>query len=143
MSPDFSIATKFADAWLPVEQGHDAAFWMAVNHVLLKEFYAEREVPFFKDYVTKYTDFPFLVQLTEKDGVWRQGELVRAAQFERSANLEHAEWCMCVADRDGSVRVPNGSLGTRWSKQEGNWNLEMKDVVDGGSIDPALTFLGG
>ncbi|WP_136525553.1 nitrate reductase subunit alpha [Geomonas ferrireducens] len=143
MSPDFSIATKFADAWLPVEQGHDGAFWMAVNHVLLKEFYAEREVPFFKDYVTKYTDFPFLVQLTEQDGVWRQGELVRAAQFERSANLEHAEWCLCVADQDGSVRVPNGSLGTRWSKQEGNWNLEMKDVVDGGAINPALTFLGG
>ncbi|TSK09006.1 MAG: nitrate reductase subunit alpha [Geobacter sp.] len=143
MSPDFSIATKFADAWLPVEQGHDGAFWMAVNHVLLKEFYAEREVPFFKDYVTKYTDFPFLVELTEQDGVWRQGELVRAAQFERSAALEHAEWCMCVADQDGSVRVPNGSLGTRWSKQEGNWNLEMKDVVDGGAIDPALTFLEG
>ncbi|WP_136513088.1 nitrate reductase subunit alpha [Geomonas edaphica] len=143
MSPDFSIATKFADAWLPVEQGHDGAFWMAVNHVLLKEFYAEREVPFFKDYVTKYTDFPFLVELTEQDGVWRQGELVRAAQLERSANLEHAEWCLCVADQDGSVRVPNGSLGTRWSKQEGTWNLEMKDVVDGGAIDPALTFLGG
>ncbi|MBU5612527.1 nitrate reductase subunit alpha [Geomonas azotofigens] len=154
MSPDYSMASKFADAWLPVEQGHDGAFWMALNHVILKEFYAERQVPFFEEYVTRYTDFPFLVELTpegvtgggpapaEPVPVWRQGELVRAARFERSASLEHAEWCLCVADKSGEVRVPNGSLGSRWSKQEGQWNLDMKDVVDGAEIDPALTFLG-
>jgi Fe-S-cluster-containing dehydrogenase component len=44
MSPDYSEASKFADAWLPVEQGHDGAFWMALNHVILKEFYADRQV---------------------------------------------------------------------------------------------------
>jgi len=142
MSPDYSMASKFADAWLPVEQGHDGAFWMALNHVILKEFYAERRVPFFEEYVRKYTDLPFLVKLTPEDGVWRQGEFLRADEMERSAHLEHADWTLCVADQEGGVRVPKGSLGTRWSKEEGNWNLDMTDLVNGGAIDAALSFLG-
>jgi len=142
MSPDYSMASKFADTWLPVEQGHDGAFWMAVNHVLLKEFYVDRQVPFFQDYAGKYTDLPFLVKLTEKDGAWRQGELLRAAEIVRGASIDHADWTLCVADRDGEVRIPHGSLGSRWSKEAGKWNLDMKDMVDGGDIDCALTFLG-
>ena len=142
MSPDYSAASKFADAWLPVQQGHDGAFWMALNHVLLKEFYADRTVPFFDDYVRKFTDLPFLVKLDEKDGSWRQGEFLRADEFERTAGIEHADWTLCVADGQGQVRVPKGSLGSRWSKEEGNWNLDMTDMVDGSAIDCALTFLG-
>ena len=142
MSPDYSAASKFADVWLPVQQGHDGAFWMALNHVILKEFYAERTTPFFDDYVRKFTDLPFLVKLSEKDGSWRQGEFLRADEFERSRGIEHADWTLCVAERSGEVRVPKGSLGSRWSKEEGNWNLDMKDMVDGSEIDCALSFLG-
>jgi nitrate reductase alpha subunit len=142
MSPDYSMATKFADAWLPVEQGHDGAFWMAVNHVILTEFYANRQVPFFEDYVRKYTDLPFLVKLTEKEGSLRQGEFLRAAELERGEGIENADWTLCVGDSAGNVRIPHGSLGSRWSKQEGNWNLDMRDLVDGGDIDCSLTFLG-
>ncbi len=36
-SPDFSQVAKYADYWIPVHAGQDAAFWMAVDHVLLKE----------------------------------------------------------------------------------------------------------
>lgn len=142
MSPDYSMASKFADAWLPVEQGHDGAFWMAVNHVILTEFYANRQVPFFDEYVRKYTDLPFLVKLAEKDGTLRQGEFLRAAELERCADIENADWTLCVGDSSGNVRVPHGSLGSRWSKQEGNWNLDMVDMVDGADIDCALTNLG-
>ncbi|MBF8259818.1 MAG: narG-1, partial [Actinobacteria bacterium] len=143
MSPDYSMASKFADNWLPVEQGHDGAFWMAVNHVILKENYADRQVPFFEEYARKFTDLPFLVKLGMKDGVMRPGEFLRANEFERTAGLEHADWTLCVADGTGGVRVPHGSLGSRWSKAEGNWNLDMKDMVDGQEIDCRLTFLGG
>lgn len=142
MSPDYSMASKFADAWLPVQQGHDGAFWMAVNHVILTEFYANRHVPFFEEYVLKYTDLPFLVKLNEKDGVLRQGEFLRAAELERGSSLEHADWTMCVGDSAGNVRIPHGSIGSRWSKQEGNWNLDMTDMVDGKDIDCSLTNLG-
>ncbi|CAH2031493.1 nitrate reductase subunit alpha [Trichlorobacter ammonificans] len=143
MSPDYNMATKFADAWLPVEQGHDGAFWMALNHVLLTEFYVERQVPFFDEYVRNYTDLPFLVKLTEKDGALRQGEFLRASELERAEGLEHADWTMCVCDSAGSVRIPHGSIGSRYSKREGAWNLDMKDMVDGGEIDCSLSFLGG
>jgi nitrate reductase alpha subunit len=88
LSPDYSMASKYADTWLPVEQGHDGAFWMAVNHVILTEFYAKRQVPFFNDYVRKYTDLPFLVKLTEKDGALRQGEFLRASELERRIYLD-------------------------------------------------------
>ncbi|GFE56144.1 nitrate reductase subunit alpha [Geobacter sp. AOG1] len=143
MSPDYNIATKFADNWLPVEQGHDGAFWMAVNHVILKECYADRQVPFFQEYARKYTDLPFLVKLVEKDGALQPGEFLRAAELERSAGLEHADWTLCVADGAGEVKIPKGSLGSRWSKEEGNWNLDMADMVDGSDIDCRLSFLGG
>jgi len=143
MSPDYSQATKFADNWLPVEQGHDGAFWMAVNHVILKEYYADRQVPFFEEYARKYTDLPFLVKLGEKDGALLPGEFLRADELERSAGLEHAGWTLCVADGKGEVKIPHGSLGSRWSSAEGKWNLDMKDMVDGSEIDCRLTFLGG
>ena len=142
MSPDYNMACKFADNWLPVEQGHDGAFWMAVNHVILTEFYAKRQVPFFEEYVRKYTDLPFLVKLTEKDGALKQGEFLRAGELERAKDLEHADWTMCVADSEGNVRIPHGSIGSRYAKEEGNWNLDMTDMVDGGEIDCSLTFLG-
>ncbi len=142
MSPDYSMASKFADAWLPVEQGHDGAFWMAVNHVILTEFYANRQVPFFDEYVRKYTDLPFLVKLTVKDGVLRQGEFLRASEMERASDIEHADWTLCVGDSAGNVRIPHGSIGSRYTKAEGNWNLDMVDLVDGKDIDCALTFIG-
>ena len=47
LSPDFSQVTKYADQWIPVHAGQDGAFWMAVNHVILKEFYADRQTPAF------------------------------------------------------------------------------------------------
>ncbi|HEY5514103.1 MAG TPA: molybdopterin-dependent oxidoreductase, partial [Geomonas sp.] len=142
MSPDYSMASKFADAWLPVEQGHDGAFWMALNHVILKEFYVDRQVPFFEDYVTRFSDLPFLVKLSETDGIWRQGEFLRADELERAGGIELADWTFCVADRLGEVRIPHGSLGSRWSKEEGKWNLDMKDMVDGVEIDCALSLIG-
>jgi nitrate reductase / nitrite oxidoreductase, alpha subunit len=38
-------------------------------------------------------------------------------------------------------KMPMGSVGHRWGKEKGKWNLQLKDGVDGSAIDPALTFL--
>ncbi|MBL1981071.1 hypothetical protein ELI71_32155, partial [Klebsiella pneumoniae] len=62
-SPDFSMVAKYADWWIPSNPGQDTAFWMAVNHVLLKECYVLRQVPYFSDYLKRYTDNPFLVEV--------------------------------------------------------------------------------
>ena len=36
---------------------------MAMGHVVLKEFFVDRETPRFVDYCKQYTDLPFLVTL--------------------------------------------------------------------------------
>lgn len=61
VSPDYSDASKFADVWMAPKQGTDSALGMAMGHVILKEFYHDRTVPYFNDYVRKSTDLPFLV----------------------------------------------------------------------------------
>ena len=53
--PDYSEASKFADVWLDVKQGTDAALAMAFGHVVLREFHLDREVEYFTDYCRRYT----------------------------------------------------------------------------------------
>jgi nitrate reductase alpha subunit len=50
VSPDFSDHTKFADDWLAAAPGTDGALAMAMGHVILAEFYRDRQVPYFRDY---------------------------------------------------------------------------------------------
>ncbi|MGE5783963.1 MAG: molybdopterin-dependent oxidoreductase, partial [Myxococcales bacterium] len=52
---------------------------------------------------------------------------------------ENAQWKFCMLDeRDGGLRIPGGSVGHRWQKQPGQWNLELKDTRSGHEIVPAL-----
>ena len=66
VSPDYSDHTKFADDWLAAAPGTDGALAMAMGHVILTEFFRDRQVPYFTDYVKTYTDLPFLVTLRER-----------------------------------------------------------------------------
>ncbi len=78
-SPDFNMVAKYADEWVGVNTGQDGAWWMAVNHVLLTEFHHQKQTDYFLNYTRKYTDAPFLVELTpSKNGVLRPGQLLRA-----------------------------------------------------------------
>ena len=70
VSPDYAEHTKFADHWLAAEAGSDGALAMAMGHVILKEFYVERETPYFGDYARRFTDLPLLVTLRERDGAY-------------------------------------------------------------------------
>ena len=136
ISPDYAGHTKFADQWLPATAGTDGALAMAMGHVTLKEFYVDRDVPYFRDYARRYTDMPMLVSLRERE----DGSVV-ADSFLRSSDLgdagENAEWKTVVYDATrGEAVVPNGSIGFRWGEEgAGRWNLDLEDV------DPALTLL--
>lgn len=141
-SPDFSQVAKYADWWVPIHAGQDGAFWMAVNHIILKEFHHEQQTPYFLDYVQRYTDAPFLVVLDKVDEAYVPGKMLRASQVNRTRNEEHADWKFMVWDRKSNQpRMPQGSLGFRWQKQKGQWNLEPKDGLDGTQVDAQLTFL--
>ncbi|WP_181794848.1 nitrate reductase subunit alpha [Streptomyces sp. WELS2] len=128
VSPDYADATKFADAWLHPHPGTDGALALAMGHVILKEFFVDRQTPFFTDYVRKFTDLPFLVTLAERDGAWVPAKFLRATGIGQDG--EGAEWKTVVLDETtGRAVVPNGSLGFRWTESgEGRWNLEPGDI---------------
>src|ERR1035437_4561758 len=114
VSPDYSDHTKFADDWLPAAPGTDAALAMAMGHVMLTEFYRDRQVPRFEGYVRTYTDLPFLVSLRQREDAWIPDHFVTAADLGETA--EGAAWKTVVLDEEsGETAVPNGSLGFRWT----------------------------
>jgi len=137
-SPDFSQVAKYADWWVPVNPGQDTAFWMAVNHVLLTEFFHERKVDYFQSYNKSYTDAPFLVEIN--DG--RAGRCLRANRLSPYTDTENGDWKLLVWDEQANeARMPNGTIGDRWATEnKGRWNLEMFDSVVGSEIKPILTF---
>lgn len=143
-SPDFNQVAKYADEWVAINAGQDGAWWMAVNHVLLKEFHHERQVPYFMDYMKRYTDAPLLVELHEEKGVYRAGQLLRANRLPEYVGVDNGDWQFLMWDRGaGRPKMPMGSVGFRWGKEKGKWNLVLKDGQDGSDIDPVLTFLDG
>lgn len=142
-SPDFSQTSKVADEWIPLHQGQDGAFWMAVNHVILREAYADRTVDAFADYLKGNTDAPFLVELEEKaDGSLRPGRMLRAAQLPEFAEEENAEWKLLVLDERGELRLPKGTIGHRWQRKQGDWNIKQEDSRTGAPIAPLLSLHG-
>jgi nitrate reductase alpha subunit len=137
VSPDYADNTKFADEWLPAQAGTDAALAMAMGHVILKEFFVERRVPFFADYVRQYTDLPFLVRLEQRaDGGLVPGKFLTAADLAGEADAEDAAFKTVLFDQvTGLPVVPNGSVGFRYNDSGvGKWNLDLE------GIDPALSM---
>ena len=138
VSPDYADNVKFADEWLAVAPGTDGALAMAMGHVTLKEFFVDRQVPYFTDYVKKYTDLPFLVRLEERNGDYFAGKFLTASDLSGEQEAEHAEFKTVLLDStNGRAVVPNGSLGFRFGDGgAGRWNLDLAD------IDPLLSAAG-
>ncbi len=136
VSPDYADNTKFADEWMSPHPGTDGALGMAMGHVILKEFFIERQVPRFVDYVKKFSDLPFLITLREKDGAFVPDKFVTSADL--GDQNEGAEFKTVLIDSaTGRPHVPNGSLGYRFNESgKGKWNLDLEGV------DPALSFFG-
>ncbi|WP_216215274.1 nitrate reductase subunit alpha [Amycolatopsis aidingensis] len=134
VSPDYADNVKFADDWLAPHPGTDGALAMAMGHVILTEFFRDREVPYFSGYVRRYTDLPFLVTLERRGDSFQAGKFLTAADLGEEG--EGAEFkTVLLDDRTGGTVIPNGSLGFRWTESgKGRWNLELGDV------DPALSL---
>jgi nitrate reductase alpha subunit len=134
VSPDYAEHTKFADDWLAAEPGSDGALAMAMGHVILKEFYVERQVAYFEQYARRFTDLPLLVTLRERGDGYVADRLLRASDL--GSEEEHSEWMPVVLDRlTGAPAVPAGSVGHRYGSDAGRWNLRLDGIV------PALTLL--
>ncbi|NOH04902.1 MAG: nitrate reductase subunit alpha [Chloroflexi bacterium] len=143
IAPDFSQVAKYSDWWIPVKAGQDTAIWMAVNHVILKEFYADRQVPYFVNYLKENTDMPFLIELERDGDNYKAGRYIRANTVKRYKDVENGEWKFLVHDAKANApRMPKGAVGDRWSKEKGKWNIKMEDGLDDSPIEPTLSFLG-
>ncbi|MEU0431975.1 nitrate reductase subunit alpha [Streptomyces sp. NPDC006290] len=144
VAPDYADNVKFADEWLPAAPGTDGALAMSMGHVILKEFFVDRQVGYFTDYVKRYTDLPFLVTLEERgtgaDATYAPGKFLTAADLGgTAAEAENAEFRTVLLDAaTGEPVVPNGSLGHRYGESgAGKWNLDLGDT------DPLLTAADG
>lgn len=148
VSPDYADNTKFADEWVHPHPGTDGALALAMGHVVLKEFFVERRVPFFDEYVRTYSDMPFLVTLREKDGAYVPDKFATAADLGGAADGDASDdprdrWkTLLIDDATGEVFVPNGTLGHRWGADgkptdRGDWNLDL------GGVTPRLSVADG
>ncbi|MBS0561457.1 MAG: nitrate reductase subunit alpha [Proteobacteria bacterium] len=141
VSPDYAEATKFADLWLHPKQGTDAALAMAMGHVILREYYLDRTVPYFDDYARRYTDLPMLVRLVRQGDRYVPERLLRASDFaDGLGEPNNPEWKTVALDGAGAPVVPRGSIGFRWG-EAGKWNLEAKES-GGTDVELALSQIG-
>jgi len=142
-APDFSQVCKYADQWVPLHAGSDGAFWMAVSHIILKEFHHEKQTQYFLDYVKQYTDSPYLVKLDAEGGHYKPGRLLRAGNLPGYKGITNGDWKFVNIDAaSGKLVVPKGSTGSRWDDKQGNWNMKFENIVDDKPYDPVLTLLG-
>jgi nitrate reductase alpha subunit len=141
-SPDFSMVAKYADKWVPVHAGQDGAFWMAVTHVILKEYHYDKQTPYFIDYTKKYTDSPFLVEVNEEDGKLVPGRMLRASAINKYKDIDKGDWKFLNIDSEtGDFVCPGGSSGHRWDGKDGNWNMKFEDAETGQKYDPVLSLI--
>lgn len=141
-APDFSMVSKFADQWVPLHAGSDGAFWMAVTHVILKEFHHEKQTPYFINYTKQLTDSPMLVVLNKEGNNYVPGRMLRANQLAQFKDIENGDWkFLNIDEKTGKFVVPKGAMGHKYDKAGGHWNMKYENSTDDQSYDPVLTFL--
>ena len=110
---------------------------MAMTHVVLKEFYLDRQCEYFTQYAKTFTDLPFC-------GAQAEGRRVYFGAVLEGVDLGHdvnnCDWKTVYFDSlSRGFVVPNGSIGFRWN-EEGRWNLKAEDSVTGSAVEPLLSY---
>jgi nitrate reductase alpha subunit len=143
VTPDYSEVAKLSDMWLHPKQGTDSALAMALGHVVLREFFLDRQVPYFQDYCRRYTDMPMLVRLRRDGERWIPDRYLRQSDLPGAPQSDRAAWKNVAVDEiGGGLTVPQGSIGYRWpgkDDQKARWNLEEKDGETGQTVRLALS----
>lgn len=139
ISPDFSEASKFADVWVALKPGTDAALALAMGHVIFKEFHIDNSYDYFTDYVKHYSDMPFLIILKNIGDYFVPDRFLRASDIGKSD--EFSDWKTVVIDNNtNELSVINGSIGFRY-QNNGRWNLHSKDAIKDLDVNPKLSLM--
>jgi nitrate reductase alpha subunit len=144
MAPDYAEYCKASDLWMPVNPGSDTAAFLAMGHVALKEFYIDKQDPYFSEYARKYTDLPILVMLRQHGEGYVSDRCLRASDLDGAlGETNNPDWKTIVFDeKSKSLVVPNGSIGFRWG-EEGKWNLLPKNASSQQEILAELSCIDG
>ena len=115
VAPDYAEYVKFADTWLPAKAGTDAALAMAMSHVILKEFYVDRQSEYFADYAKAFTDLPFAVVLERTRGISRPAGFCGPRTWGTRRTTPGGRPCSTTPRRAGSWcrTAASASAGTR------------------------------
>ena len=145
ITPDYAEVAKLSDLWLHPKQGTDAALAIAMGHVILREFFLDRQVPYFQDYCRRYTDMPMLVRLRRDGERWVPDRYLRQSDLPSAPKSDRAAWkTVAVAEDNGALIIPQGAIGYRWpgeGEPAGRWNLEEKDGETGADVRLALSLI--
>ena len=121
-SPDFSQVSKYADEWVAINAGQDGAWWMAVNHVLLKEFHHEKKIAIFprlRQAIHRLHPTWWNSRNTMRSG-W-PGKLLRANRLEGYQGAENGEWKFLMWDAaENRPKMPMGSSVSVGEKKKGS-----------------------
>lgn len=126
VSPDYNDAAKFADEWMRMSPGTDGALAFAMGHVILSKFHVAQQPQYFMDYMLKYTDAPFLVELDQlEDGTFAPGKFLTADKLDDAAlaNSDNAQYRLLNIEADGTVVDPGGTIADHYKTEPGKWNL--------------------
>jgi len=142
MAPDYAEYVKFADLWMPVKQGTDAAAFLAMGHVALKEFFLDKQDSYFQEYARTYTDLPIQVILRKHGDGYVSDRYLRASDFDNNlGETNNPEWKTIVYDEKTKAYVtPNGSIGFRWG-EKGKWNVLPKNAGNQQDISAELSCI--
>jgi nitrate reductase alpha subunit len=143
MAPDYAEYVKFADLWMPVRQGTDSAVFLAMGHVALREFFIDKQEPYFQEYARAYTDLPMQVVLRKHGEGYTSDRFLRASDLaDNLGEKNNPDWKTIVFDeKSKAFVVPNGSIGFRWG-EEGKWNLLAKNGLTQADIQAELSCIG-
>ena len=143
IAPDYAEIAKLCDQWLSPKQGTDSALALAFGHVILTEFYQQRQVEYFRNYVRQYSDMPMLVLLEpHEEGYYVAGRMLRASDLvEGLGQKNNPQWkTIAINQLNGELVVPQGSIGFRWG-EKGKWNLEPREGKTQQAVELQLTLL--
>ena len=117
VTPDYSEVAKLSDLWLHPKQGTDAAVAMAMGHVILKEFYLDRQghISTISAPLHRHADAG---EAGDSDGDRLVPDrYVRASDLDGRAEADQPEWKTVAFDENGDgLVVPHGAIGFRWAE---------------------------
>ncbi len=140
VAPDYAENVKFADEWVAPAPGTDGALAMAMGHVILKEYFVDRSVPFFAE-LHQAVHRPALPDLPRAATATAPTDRASTSSPATSTTPRAARRTRCGSRRSdgrGDGRRSGslaGSIGHRYGDEGlGQWNLDL------GDLDPQLSF---